>query len=168
MRIDGSHLPTRPGPALPGITGYKREVCTPSPAPVQPAPGSPNTCRTGMMPKPSANKSDELSSAEPAPAPPKAVSAQMTSLTSERIVQVVNPSTCVNRKGTIILMVAAGLDIEAAALLRLSPWGEVKGKCIRKRRKRTTAPPRLRPLLAARASARRLPPVCPSTPWRAT
>jgi hypothetical protein len=39
-----------------------------------------------MMPRPSANKSDELSSAEPAPAPPKAVSAQMTSLTSERIV----------------------------------------------------------------------------------
>jgi len=57
-----------------------------SPVPVQPAPGSPNTRRTGMMPKPSTNKSDELPSAEPAPAPPKAVSAQMTSLTSERIV----------------------------------------------------------------------------------
>ena len=28
-RIDGSCLPTRPGPALPGITGSKREVCTP-------------------------------------------------------------------------------------------------------------------------------------------
>src|ERR1700722_4299017 len=40
-----------------------------SPVPVQPAPGSPNTCRTGMMPRPSANGSDEPLSAEPAPAP---------------------------------------------------------------------------------------------------
>ena len=52
---------------------------TTSPAPVQRAPRSPNTRRTGMMPRPSANESDELSSAEPAPAPPKAVSPQMTS-----------------------------------------------------------------------------------------
>src|SRR5580704_13532385 len=42
-RIDGSCLPTRPGPALPGITGSKREVCTPSPAPVQRAPRSLDT-----------------------------------------------------------------------------------------------------------------------------
>jgi hypothetical protein len=42
---------------------------TASPVPVQPAPGSPNTCRTGMMPKPPANRSDEPPSAEPAPAP---------------------------------------------------------------------------------------------------
>src|SRR5580704_11038317 len=57
-RIDGSCLPPRPGPALPGITGCKREVCTPSPAPVQRAPRSPDTCWTGMMPRPPANKSD--------------------------------------------------------------------------------------------------------------
>src|SRR5580704_10018179 len=43
LRIDGSCLPTRPGPALPGITGSKREVCTPSPAPVQRAPRSLDT-----------------------------------------------------------------------------------------------------------------------------
>jgi hypothetical protein len=86
VRIAETFISTQPGPALPGITGYKREFCTPSPAPVQPAPGSPNTCRTGMMPRPSANKSDELLSVEPAPAPPKAVSAQMTSLTSKLIV----------------------------------------------------------------------------------
>jgi hypothetical protein len=46
-----------------------------SPVPVQPAPGSPNTCRTGMMPRPPANRSDEPPSAEPAPAPSKAVAA---------------------------------------------------------------------------------------------
>jgi hypothetical protein len=44
------------GPALPGITGCKREVCTPSPAPVRRAPRSPNTCRTGMMPRPFATE----------------------------------------------------------------------------------------------------------------
>jgi hypothetical protein len=66
---------TRPGPALPGITGCKREVCTPSPAPVQRAPRSPDTRWTGMMPRPPANRSDEPPSAEPASAPPKAVAA---------------------------------------------------------------------------------------------
>jgi len=74
-RIDGSHHPTRPGPALPGITRCKREFCTPSPAPVQRAPRSPNTCRTGMMPRPPANRSDWPLPAEPAPAPSKAVAA---------------------------------------------------------------------------------------------
>jgi hypothetical protein len=74
-RIDGSCLPPRPGPALPGITGCKREVCTPSPAPVQRAPRSPDTRWTGMMPRPPANRSDEPPSAEPAPAPSKAVAA---------------------------------------------------------------------------------------------
>jgi hypothetical protein len=69
LRIDGTCVLPRPGPALPGITGYKREFCTPSPAPVQRAPRSPNTCRTGMMPRPPANRSDEPLPAEPAPAP---------------------------------------------------------------------------------------------------
>src|SRR5262249_35797407 len=46
-----------------------------SPAPVQRAPRSPITCRAGMMPRPSANGSDEPPSAEPAPAPSKAVTA---------------------------------------------------------------------------------------------
>ena len=75
MRIAETFVSTRPGPALPGITGCKREFRTPSPAPVQPAPGSPNTCRTGMMPRPPANRSDEPPPAEPAPAPSKAVAA---------------------------------------------------------------------------------------------
>src|SRR5580704_3112179 len=67
MRIAETFVSTRPGPALPGITGSKREFCTPSPTPVQPAPGSPNTCRTGMMPKPPANRSDEPQSQNPRP-----------------------------------------------------------------------------------------------------
>jgi hypothetical protein len=58
LRIDRTCVLPQPGPALPGITGCKREFCTPSPAPVQRAPRSPDTCRTGMMPRPPTNKSD--------------------------------------------------------------------------------------------------------------
>jgi hypothetical protein len=64
---------TRPGPALPGIIGSTAKRA--SPTPVQQAPCSPITCRTGMMPRPSANRSDWPPSAEPAPAPSKVVSA---------------------------------------------------------------------------------------------
>ncbi len=60
LRIDRTFVLPRPGPALPGITGSKREVCTPSPAPVQRAPRSPNTCRTGMMPRPPADQVTNL------------------------------------------------------------------------------------------------------------
>lgn len=66
-RIDGSCLPPRPGPARLGITGCKREVCTPSPAPLQRAPRSPDTCRTGMMPRPPARRADEAYPQKPHP-----------------------------------------------------------------------------------------------------
>ena len=86
MRIDRTCVLPRPGPALPGITGCKREFCTPSPAPVQRAPRSPNTCRTGMMPRPPARKADSPNPQNPRPLRQKP-SSRMTSLTtSERIV----------------------------------------------------------------------------------
>jgi hypothetical protein len=54
-----------------------------------------------MMPRPPANKSDELLSAEPAPAPPKAVSAD--DVPHERAdCKVVITKTIVNKEGTII------------------------------------------------------------------
>ncbi len=56
LRFDGSCLPPRPGPALPGNTGSTAKRA--SPMPVQQAPCSPITCRTGMMPKLSADKGD--------------------------------------------------------------------------------------------------------------
>jgi hypothetical protein len=68
LRIDRTFVLPRPGPALPGITGYKREFCTPSPMPVQRAPRSPDTRRTGMMPRPSATEVTSPA-AETAPAP---------------------------------------------------------------------------------------------------
>ena len=73
LRSDGTFIPTRPGPALPGNTGSTAKRA--SPMPVQQAPCSPITCRTGMMPRPSADKGDEPQPAETAPAPSKAVSA---------------------------------------------------------------------------------------------
>jgi hypothetical protein len=67
LRIAETFISARPVPALPGIAGST--AVRASPTPVQQAPCSPITCRTGMMPRPSANSSDKPPPAEPALAP---------------------------------------------------------------------------------------------------
>ncbi len=62
-------------------------VRTSSPAPVQSAPDSPNTRRTGMMPRPSARKGDEPNSQNPRPLRQKFVS-RLTSLTTSELVAI--------------------------------------------------------------------------------
>ena len=88
LRIDRTCVLPRPGPALPGITGCKRESVLsppPSPAPVQRAPRSPNTCRTGMMPRPPARRADSPNPQNPRPLRQKP-SPRMTSLTTSGLI----------------------------------------------------------------------------------